>query len=135
MAGRQLHRHDESHSEIVPSGPEPVQVQDRPIEDTTALDGDMDGKRTTGSLAKGKDRVDNRDGETHEKAESAGSPMECQERLLPAVDMVAMRSSEVAVTQPYLPAIPRYEVKPRFSVAYEGEASLFGQVALIESSR
>lgn len=136
-AGRQLHP-DEPYREVESSGSEPVQVEDRPVEGAIALDGEMDAKGTTESLTKGKDRSDNRGGELHGKAESLGlpgPPMECQQELIPTVETVVMPSSEVAVTQPYLPTIPRYEAKPRFSVAYESEASLFELVALINSSR
>lgn len=126
-AGRQRHHLDEPHGEAVPSGSEPVQGEDRPIEGAVVLDSEMEVEMTTESFAKGKDRSDNRDGELPGKAESPGrtdSPLEFQQQLMPALETVAMPSNEAAVTTPYLPTIPRYEAKPRFSAAYESEASL-----------
>ena len=101
------------------------------------LDGQMDIEMTTEPLTKGKDRSDNREAELRIKAESprqTGSPTECQQ-LIPNLETVAVPSNEAVVTQPYLPTIPRYDAKPRFSAAYESEASLFNQEALINSSR
>lgn len=80
---------------------------------------------TTESPTKGKDRSDNRD-EAPGKGESpgrTGSPLACQQ-MTPIIETDAMPSSEAAVTQPYLPTIPRYEAKPRFSATYEGEVSI-----------
>ena len=133
-AGRQPYHPDEPHREVGTSGSEPVRVEDRPAGDATVLEGETDAKRTTEALDKGKERSDNQDGET-EPAGMPGSPMGCQPESIPTIETVAMASSEVAVTQPYLPTIPRYEAKPRFSVAYESEASLFDVSALTDSSR
>ena len=133
--GRQLY-HDEPYREAVPGGSEPVRGEDRPVEGAIVLDGQMEAEMTTESFTKGKNRSDNRDGGPPGKAESpirTGSPLECQQELIPTLETVAMQSSDVAVTQPYMPTIPRYEVKPRFSAAYEGEASLFDQDGLIGS--
>ncbi|KAH0830393.1 hypothetical protein J3R83DRAFT_1787 [Lanmaoa asiatica] len=88
--------------------------------------GQMDVEMATESLTKGKDRSDNRDGEPHGEVDSprrAGSPLERQQQLIPTLETVGMSTGEAAVTQPYLPSIPRYEAKPRFSAAYESEAT------------
>ena len=130
-AGRQLRRPDEPYRE---GGSASVKVEDHAV----VLDVHMDVEMATEPLDKGKDRSDNREGELHVKAESprrTGSPTECQQQLIPSLETVTVSSSDVAVTQPYLPTIPRYDAKPRFSAAYESEASLFDQDALIDSSR
>lgn len=131
--GGQLHS-DDLHTS--PNGPDLVQGTDQAVESTAVMDDQVDVRGTNVSLTKGKDRSDNGDGELHVKAESpvpAGSPIECQEVLIPTVETAPMPSSDVTVTQPYLPTIPRYEAKPRFSVGYESEASTY-QVGLIDSS-
>jgi hypothetical protein len=111
-------------------------VEDHPLESAVALDVQMDVEMATEPLTKGKDRSDNREGELHVKAESprrTGSPTECQQQSMPRPETVTVSSSEGAVTQPYLPTIPRYDAKPRFSAAYESEASLFDHDALMDS--
>lgn len=79
----------------------------------------------TDPLIKEVDRSDNQEMEPHGKVESpqTGSPTECHQSA-PSLETTAVSSNEVAVTQPYLPTIPRYDAKPRFSAAYESEASL-----------
>ncbi|KAI9569063.1 hypothetical protein HD554DRAFT_2171836 [Boletus coccyginus] len=118
---------------VLYGGSTTVPVEDQPVEGAAVLDGQMDVEMTTEPLTEGKDRSDNREAELRIKAESprrTGSPTECQQ-LIPNVETVAVPSNEAVVTQPYLPTIPRYDAKPRFSVAYESEASPFDQEKLI----
>jgi len=123
-AGRQPHHLDEPHKE---AGSAPVLVEDQPVESAVVLGVQMDVEVATEPLTKGKDRSDNREGELLEQPVTAespgrtGSPTECQQQLISSLETVAVSSSEVAVTQPYLPTIPRYDGKPRFSAAYESE--------------
>ncbi|KAG9318263.1 hypothetical protein JVU11DRAFT_345 [Chiua virens] len=123
-ASRVLHGPDEPFGDV-PSESKPVRAEDRPTESAAVLDSHMDVDVTTETLTKGKDHSDDREGEPHGKAEP-GSPM-CQQELISAPE--TMPSSDVAVTQPFLPSIPRYDKKPRFSAAYETEeASLRDQL-------
>ena len=109
-------------------GSPPVKIEDQLVEDAIILDGQMDVEMTAEPLVRGEDRSDNQEKELQVKAETpgpTGSPMECQQPLIPSPETVVVPSSEVAVTQPYLPTITRYDAKPRFSAAYESEASVF----------
>ncbi|KAN0075339.1 hypothetical protein V8E55_011362 [Tylopilus felleus] len=100
--------------------PESVKLEDQPVEGAIVMDGQMDVEMTTETIVKEEDRSDNQDGEIHGKA-GPSSPVECQQPSIPSPEIVAGPSKEASVTQPYLPAIPRYDAKPRFSAAYESE--------------
>ena len=129
-ADRQLHYPDEPRIGDVP---ESVKLEDQPVEGAIVMDGQMDVEMTTETIVKEEDRSDNQDGEIHGKA-GPSSPVECQQPSIPSPETVAGPSKEASVTQPYLPAIPRYDAKPRFSAAYESEASLFHQDVLIDAT-
>ncbi|KAF8436959.1 hypothetical protein L210DRAFT_968844 [Boletus edulis BED1] len=105
----------------------PIKVEEQPVEGAIIMEGQTEVEMTTEPPIKGEDRSDQPDEELHGKAElirRTSSPTECQQQQsLPTHETVAVPSSEVAVTQPYLPTIPRYDAKPRFSAAYESEYS------------
>ncbi|KAG6379123.1 hypothetical protein JVT61DRAFT_11560 [Boletus reticuloceps] len=123
-AGRQLHT-VEPQTE---GGVVPIKVEEQPVEGAIIMEGQTEVEMTTEPpIIKGEDRSDQPDEELHGQAElirRTSSPTECQQQQsLPSHETVAAPPSEVAVTQPYLPTIPRYNAKPRFSAAYESEAS------------
>jgi len=78
----------------------------------------MDVEMTMEPPAKGKDRSD---GDLAGKGESPTRMDSPRQRLTAAVETVTEISNEMAVTQPYLPSIPKYEAKQKISAAHEQE--------------
>ncbi|KAF9228659.1 hypothetical protein BS17DRAFT_203259 [Gyrodon lividus] len=132
---RPLCHPDESHRDDGPSptNPEPIQVEDDPVDRSTVFENQICAEPPAGPpFSKGKDRSDDRDREAHAKIPSHSpqqaphSPLEHNQlqHLYQGAEAVPSPSTEPmkpAITQPYLPIIPRYEAKPKFSSTYETE--------------
>ncbi|KAF8840961.1 hypothetical protein BDN67DRAFT_967724 [Paxillus ammoniavirescens] len=132
---RQLVHHDKPHGDDGPSlpEPEPIKIEDQPVDSGTSFEGQMHAEPVAeSSFSKGKDHPNDRDREPHATIQSTSpqqtplSPLEHNQlqHLHQGMEVVPTPSTEPtkpAVTQPYLPIIPRYEAKPKFSLAYETE--------------
>jgi len=132
---RQLLHHDKPHGDDGPSlpEPEPVKVEDQPVDSGTIFENQMHAEPTAEPpFSKGKDRSDDRDRELHATIQSTSpqqtplSPLENNQLQHPhqgveTVPTPSIEPTKPAVTQPYLPIIPRYEAKPKFSLAFETE--------------
>ncbi|KIL00670.1 hypothetical protein PAXRUDRAFT_683368 [Paxillus rubicundulus Ve08.2h10] len=129
---RQHFHPDEPHGDDRPKLPkhEPAKGEDQLV----VLENQIHAEPTAEPpFSKGKDRSDARDRDPHATKKQSTSPQQTPlsplehyqlQQLHQGAEAVPTPSTEPAkpaVTQPYLPIIPRYEAKPKFSLAYEAE--------------